>query len=99
MTYPTVIIHFTEDGDGPFYYHSKEVALLIIDDRVPNDRIYHHTTITSDEDMKAIIGIGPIGHKGDAKHAGVEARVNELLTGEKRLTVVSETEQTKGSEG
>jgi hypothetical protein len=92
-----VVYHLREDGtwqmlaDGP-------VTILVIDERVPRDRVYQMSekVICSHEAIDRLIGDSRIGKLGDMP--GAEAAVRAFLDGEPppetKLTIVPKDDDT-----
>ncbi len=94
-----VIVHFDKDGELNYFVEAGSgIDLYIVDERVPHDRVYKWSGKDPSEVIDGLMGTDEIGHSGDAKHAGVAARINELLTGKPRLSLVP-AEGTEAAEG
>ena len=93
---PTCVVHYDADGD-PTFIVCGNVRFLIVDERAPNDRIYSISNRVEAADLVALIGKGPVGHRGDARHAAVSARIQAVLKRRNHLTVIK-SRQGEGGE-
>ena len=59
-----VVVHFDEAGEIS-YYVPKQVQLLIVDERAPDDRVYAWATHSSLAEIAAVIGDSDIGDADD----------------------------------
>lgn len=60
------IVHFDERGEISFHVEG-DVRLLIIDERVPDDRVYEVTDRSTPSEIDAIVRDDKIGNRFDGK--------------------------------
>ncbi|GGD30918.1 hypothetical protein [Aureimonas glaciei] len=70
-----VAIHFDEDGEFRIYQSGEGVTVYVIDDRVPNDRVYQLQPASQADEIEALIGKSPIGSADDEKHDFITAQI------------------------
>ena len=86
---PTVIVRF--DADVELSFHAiGDVRFLVVDERVPNDRVYEITDRKTPEAIAAIIGDSEIHSKHDARHPAIEARIIAFVEGKPHLRPVTD---------
>lgn len=84
-----VVVTWTEDGDVIYTVCGDErVRLFIVDERSPNDRVYEWVDRSPPETLREIIRDDEIGHKNDARHAAIEAKLIAALEGKPHLKPV-----------
>ncbi len=83
------VVHIKDDGSTDFLLCGDErFRLFVVDERAPNDRVYEMTQRDDPDTVRAVLGNDPIGHRGDIRHAAIEARINEIIDGTPRLRPV-----------
>lgn len=85
-----VIVRFDEDGELSYHVFGDErVRLFIVDERSPHDRVYEMTQRDDPATFREIIPSGEtIGHSGDERHEAIARRVEAMMDGRPRLSVV-----------
>jgi hypothetical protein len=86
---PICVVHMLEDG-WTEYLLNGEAVLLIVDERVPYDRVFRETTQTPREVIIELLGSSPIGSCHDSRHAAVAHRIRRAWQGERHLELVSD---------
>lgn len=87
---PIVIVHITdESGIATSYLAHGDVRLFVVDENVPNDRVYEMTERQTIEEIRAIVPEdAPIGSKNDARHPALEAAILAHVEGRPRFSIV-----------
>ncbi len=73
----TIIHYFDVEGRDTFHVPAGvDIEVLSIDERAPGDRVYRRGLMReTPEIMAMMIGPGPAGHAGDARHEAIRRRV------------------------
>lgn len=87
---PVVIVHITDESGIPTGYLAHgDVRLFVVDENVPNDRVYEMTERQTIEEIRAIVPEdAPIGSKHDARHPALEAAILAHVEGRPRFSIV-----------
>jgi hypothetical protein len=85
---PTAIVHIQPDGDV-HYLKTAGVELIVVDERVPEDRSYRITDegIECQADVERLTD-GIVGSKEEPRHAAMAGRIRAMAMGEPVLAVV-----------
>jgi len=85
-----VILHHDLDGlMTVFLEEGAGVEVINVCDASPSDRAYRYSPdVVSSDEIDAIIGPGPVGHKDDDRHPALAARLIEAVEGTPRLSIV-----------
>lgn len=89
---PIVVCHFDEAGELNYHiFGNGAVRLLIVDDRVPQDRVYEYTTREDPAELAQLIPEGSeIGSRHDQRSAAISARIVAALDGRPHLAIVED---------
>lgn len=87
---PVALLRWTEDGELQLGMFGDGIRMLVIDERVPHDRVYE---VTHREQLHALDALIPpgteVGHADDERHEALVARMTALFNGKPHLRVVS----------
>lgn len=84
-----VIVHFNEDGEMSYHVFGEKVRLFIVDERVPNDRVYEWLSRSEPSQLREMIPAGSdIGNQNDERHEAIKHRVLAAGDGRSYLSVV-----------
>jgi hypothetical protein len=88
---PTAIVHIQPNGDL-HYLRTAGVELIVVDERVPDDRAYRITDegIECQADVERLTG-EIVGSKDEPRHAAMAARIRAMAKGQWALKVVPRT--------
>lgn len=83
-----VIVRFDERGEQSFHALGDSVALFIIDERCPGDRVYEWLPRDSADEIKSIMRDDPIGSSNDDRHAAIKNMIEAAIDGRPRFKIV-----------
>ena len=84
VSIPKVVVRYLENGLIDFLVHGDQVLLFVVDERVPDDRVFEVTRRCSDEAIQEIVGDSPVGNDTDERHKALKARLFRLFGGKLR---------------
>lgn len=86
----TVVVHFDEEGEQSYHVFGSDVRLFIVDERVPNDRVYEVLRREEPATFRDLIPDGAeIGSSQDERHSAIVNRINALRDGKPFLTLAT----------
>ena len=65
---PTVVLHLDETGHWTLHAAGGPLTLLVVDERVPTDRVYRVQDRVDEAVITEIIGDSEVGHIGDGRY-------------------------------
>jgi hypothetical protein len=87
-----IVIAHIEQGETHPTYHvigGDEVALFVVDDNAPNDRVYEVLSRSNKAILNVFIPEGtPIGSMNDERHEAISNSINSLIEGRPRFDVI-----------
>jgi hypothetical protein len=87
--HPICVVHISKNGEIDFLLNG-EAVFLVVDERVPYDRVYQMTAQAPREAIKTLIGGSPIGSRHDSRNAAVVHRIERALQGKSHLEIIND---------
>ena len=85
-----VVLHSDEDGEQSYHVFGDGVRLFVVDERVPNDRVYEVLSRDDPATLRDLIPEGSdIGSSQDERHPAIVHRINALRDGKPFLTLAT----------
>jgi hypothetical protein len=87
--HPICVVHISENGEIDFLLNG-EAVFLVVDERVPHDRVYQMTVQAPRAAINTLIGGSPTGSRHDRRHAAAVHRIERALQGKSHLGIIDD---------
>lgn len=92
-----IAVRYHENGEMSYHISDPDntVAVLIVDERAPNDRVYEYKSRVDATEVLKIVGpLKDWGHSGDDQHARLSTKIRFQTEG---LKIVPPSSDAKGT--
>lgn len=87
-----VVVRFDENGEIGYHVCGQALRVFIVDERVPEDRVYEWLPRCNGTDIREIIPEGCIiGSSQDERHAAIAHVIGAIEEGRPHLSIVDPT--------